>query len=144
MTQVSEQEAKELFSLFDRDGNGKIDARELGTLIRSMGENPTETEVQALIKSVDENHNGLLEFNEFMKLMENQRFELITKEDLVNIFRAFDKDGSGKLLGEDVKQIVISGGEKLTPQEADEILEDFMDSEGYIAYEDFAEKLLAK
>ena len=43
-----------------------------------------------------------------------------------------------------MKQIVISGGEKLTPQEADEILEDFMDSEGYIAYEDFAEKLLAK
>ena len=49
-----------------------------------------------------------------------------------------------KLTVEDVKQIVISGGEKLTPQEADEILEDFMDSDGYIAYEDFAEKLLAK
>jgi calmodulin len=42
---VSETEAKELFSLFDRDGNGTIDARELGTLIRSLGENPTETEV---------------------------------------------------------------------------------------------------
>jgi Ca2+-binding EF-hand superfamily protein len=144
MTTVNETEAKELFSLFDRDGNGKIDARELGTLIRSLGENPTETEVQAMIKSVDDNKNGVLEFSEFMELIRNQTFERINKDDLINIFRAFDKDNTGKLLGEDVKQIVISGGEKLTPQEADEILEDFMDSEGYIAYEDFAEKLLAK
>jgi calmodulin len=144
MSTHDEQEAKELFSLFDRDGNGKIDARELGTLIRSLGENPTETEVQAMIKSVDDNHNGVLEFHEFRNLMQTQTFEPISKDDLINIFRAFDKDNTGKLLGEDVKQIVISGGEKLTPQEADEILEDFMDGDGYISYEDFAEKLLAK
>jgi calmodulin len=102
-TTFSETEAKELFSLFDRDGNGLIDARELGTLIRSLGENPTETEVQALIKTFDDNKNGKLEFDEFMELMRNQQFEKISKDDLVNIFRAFDKDNTGKLLGEDVK-----------------------------------------
>jgi Ca2+-binding EF-hand superfamily protein len=50
-----------------------------------------------------------------MELMRNQQFEKISKDDLINIFRAFDKDNTGKLLGEDIKQIVISGGEKLTP-----------------------------
>ena len=46
-------EFKEAFSLFDKDGDGCITSRELGTVMRSLGQNPTETELQDMINEVD-------------------------------------------------------------------------------------------
>ena len=41
------------FSLFDRDGDGFITTKELGTVIRSLGQNPNEAELQDMINDVD-------------------------------------------------------------------------------------------
>lgn len=54
-------EFKEAFSLFDKDGDGTITTKELGTVMRSLGQNPTEAELQDMINEVDadgkdENH----------------------------------------------------------------------------------------
>ena len=40
-------EFREAFELFDLDGSGNIDARELGTVLRSLGANPSDAEVAA-------------------------------------------------------------------------------------------------
>lgn len=39
-------ELQETFSLFDNKGDGKIFAHQLGEVLRSMGQNPTEAEVK--------------------------------------------------------------------------------------------------
>uniref|UniRef100_A0A8C1PJ91 Calmodulin n=1 Tax=Cyprinus carpio TaxID=7962 RepID=A0A8C1PJ91_CYPCA len=44
---------KEAFSLFDKDGDGTITTKELGTVMRSLGQNPTEAELQDMINEVD-------------------------------------------------------------------------------------------
>ena len=46
LTKEQIAEYKEAFSLFDKDGNGTISTKELGTVLRSLGQNPTEAEVQ--------------------------------------------------------------------------------------------------
>ena len=46
MTEEQIAELREAFSLFDKDGDGTITTRELGTVMRSLGQNPTETELQ--------------------------------------------------------------------------------------------------
>ena len=50
---VNLSEFKEAFSLFDKDGDGTITTKELGTVMRSLGQNPTEAELQDMINEVD-------------------------------------------------------------------------------------------
>ena len=46
-------EFKEAFSLFDAKGNGSISDQDLGVIMRSLGQNPTEKEIEEMIKEVD-------------------------------------------------------------------------------------------
>lgn len=48
---------------------GCITLEELATVIRSLGQNPTEEELHGMIKEVDVNGNGSIEFGEFLYLM---------------------------------------------------------------------------
>ena len=48
------EEFREAFLLFDKDGDGTITTIELGTVMRSLGQNPTEEELQEMINEVDE------------------------------------------------------------------------------------------
>lgn len=43
----------EAFHYFDKDNSGYITTKELGTLMKSLGENPTENELQRIINTVD-------------------------------------------------------------------------------------------
>ena len=45
LTEEQIAEFKEAFSLFDKDGDGVITTKELGTVMRSLGQNPTEVEL---------------------------------------------------------------------------------------------------
>jgi len=46
-------EFKEAFSLFDKNADGTISSKELGIVMRSLGQNPTEAELQDMINEVD-------------------------------------------------------------------------------------------
>ena len=65
ITPEQQVEYREAFALFDKNGDGTITVTELGTVMRSLGNNPTETELQDMINEVDADGNGTLEFDEF-------------------------------------------------------------------------------
>jgi len=46
-------EFREAFAAFDKNGDGVITAKELGEVLRSLGENPSETELLRIINEVD-------------------------------------------------------------------------------------------
>ena len=84
-------EFKEAFSLFDRDGDGKITSKELGTVMRSLGQNPTEAELHDMINEVDSDGNGTIDFPEFLTMMARKMQDTDTEEEIREAFKVFDK-----------------------------------------------------
>ena len=62
-------EYQEAFQLFDKNGDGTITVTELGTVMKSLGNNPTDAELQDMIDECDADGNGTLEFEEFCNMM---------------------------------------------------------------------------
>ena len=48
--------------MFDKDADGTITTKELGTVMRSLGQSPTEAELQDMIDEVDEDGSGAIDF----------------------------------------------------------------------------------
>lgn len=97
LTEEQIAEFKEAFSLFDKDGDGTITTKELGTVMRSLGQNPTEAELQDMINEVDADGNGTIDFPEFLSLMARKMKDTDTEEELIEAFKVFDRDGNGFL-----------------------------------------------
>lgn len=47
-------EFKAAFDMFDTDGGGDISTKELGQVMRMLGQNPTRQELDEIIEEVDE------------------------------------------------------------------------------------------
>ena len=68
-------EAKELraaFAFFDRNQNGCIEADELGTVMESLGYKASDEELRDMINEADLDGNNMIDFDEFVRLMENK------------------------------------------------------------------------
>lgn len=131
-------EFKEAFSLFDKDGDGTIDAEELGTVLRSLGNQPTDEEVEDMIKEADKDGNGTIDFAEFIEMMPTQERDDNAEEEMLEAFRVFDTDGNGSITADELRQIFVNLGEKLTEDEiADMIDEADTDGDGEINYQEF-------
>merc|ERR1712039_479698 len=95
---------------------------ELGTVMRSLGQNPTEAELQDMINEVDADGNGTIDFPEFLSLMARKMKDTDTEEELIEAFKMFDRDGTGFISAAELRHVMTNLGEKLTDEEIDEMM----------------------
>ncbi|TRZ17714.1 hypothetical protein HGM15179_009379 [Zosterops borbonicus] len=137
LTEEQIAEFKEAFSLFDKDGDGTITTKELGTVMRSLGQNPTEAELQDMINEVDADGNGTIDFPEFLTMMARKMKDTDSEEEIREAFRVFDKDGNGYISAAELRHVMTNLGEKLTDEEVDEMIREAdIDGDGQVNYED--------
>ena len=125
--------------------SGCITTEELGTVMRSLGQNPTEAELQEMINEVDADGNGTIDFPEFLNLMARKMKETDSEEELKEAFRVFDKDQNGFISAQELRHVMTNLGEKLSDEEVDEMIREAdVDGDGQINYEEFVKVMMAK
>ena len=60
---------KEAFSVFDKDGSGTVSTSELGEMMSALGQNLSAEELDEMVKEVDADGSGEIDFDEFCACM---------------------------------------------------------------------------
>merc|ERR1711898_75260 len=138
LTEEQKQEIKEAFDLFDTDGTGYIDAKELKVAMRALGFEPKKEEIKKMIAEVDREGRGVIEFNDFMDLMTTKMAERDPREEILKAFRLFDDDNTGKIGLKNLKRVARELGETMTEEELQEMIDEAdRDGDGEINEDEF-------
>ena len=74
--QITDEERaafKQIFDCYDVNKDGHITSKEVNTVLKKLGMNPTEEEVKEFIKTCDTDKNGTIEFSEFCSYLVGMR-----------------------------------------------------------------------
>merc|ERR1711998_335331 len=122
LSEEQKQEIKEAFDLFDTDGSGSIDAKELKVAMRALGFEPKKDEIQKMISDVDDSGDGEIDFDEFMVMMTAKMGEKDSRDDLLKAFRVFDSDETGGISFKNLSRVAKELGENMTDEELEELI----------------------
>jgi len=146
MTELSAadlQSCRDAFDLFDRNRDGVISIDELGTVMRSLGQNPSEKEVKELYDAIDTDNSGGITFEEFVKLWSTQNEDGETEEEVIDAFRVFDNDADGKIPATELANQMKSLGDPMSQEDIDDmILQAGKDQNGLIDYVEFVKRMI--
>ncbi|MEQ9371598.1 MAG: EF-hand domain-containing protein [Coleofasciculus chthonoplastes F3-SA18-01] len=62
MNEAEVERLWQAFRVFDEDGSGEISADELGAVMRSLGQNPTDAQLYDMMQEVDVDGSGAIDF----------------------------------------------------------------------------------
>ncbi|KAL0481388.1 caltractin [Acrasis kona] len=121
LTDEQRQEIREAFDLFDTDGSGKIDAKELKVAMRALGFEPKKEDIKKMISEIDK-----------------EGIEKDTRAEIMKAFRLFDDDETGKISFANLKRVARELGENMTDDELREMIEEAdKDQDNEISEEEF-------
>uniref|UniRef100_A0A3P9K694 Zgc:153867 n=1 Tax=Oryzias latipes TaxID=8090 RepID=A0A3P9K694_ORYLA len=140
-------EFKEVFSLFDRTGEGKITYSQCGDVMRALGQNPVNAEVLKVLgnpKSEEMNYKTL-DFEQFLPMLHaiTKNKEQGSFEDIVEGLRIFDKEGNSTVMGAELRHVLTTLGEKMTEEEVETLLAGHEDANGCIHYEELVRMVMS-
>jgi Ca2+-binding EF-hand superfamily protein len=117
---------------------GTIELDELQQVMRKLGQNPTEKELKEMIKSVDDNGDCEIDFEEFLLLMKSRIGHRDPEQELRDAFAVFDSDGSGAIDRKELKRLMKKLGQALSEAEIDAMMNEVDENgDGEISFEEF-------
>ena len=138
LTEDEIEEIKEAFDLFDTDGSGAIDPKELRAAMQSLGFEAKNQTIYQMITDLDKNKSGNIDFEEFLDMMTARMSDKDTREDINKVFRLFDDDTSGSITIRNLRRVARELGETMTDEELQEMVERAdSNGDGAVSMDDF-------
>jgi Ca2+-binding EF-hand superfamily protein len=140
------EKAEFAFSIYDHDGSGKIDAQDIGDVLRALNTNPT----LALIEKMGgkkKRGEQLLALEEFLPIygQVKKEKEQGCYEDFLECLKLYDKNEDGTMLLAELHHTLLALGEVLTDDQVKDVFKDCMgaeDDEGNIKYAPFLQQMM--
>lgn len=134
------RELKNVFLAFDLNGDGRLTKDELiegMTQVMTRGE--ALNDVERILENLDGDKNGYIEYEEFLRASLDKE-KLLSKENIKIAFDMFDKDGSGYIDKNEIKQVLGGGSSQHSENVWSNILSEIdVNSDGKISFEEFSE-----
>jgi calmodulin len=90
-------------------------------------------------------HSGTINFEEFLRLMSMHVNDRDNEEDMMNVFRVFDKDGNGYITAAELKQAMESLDEVVTDEDIEDMIREAdTNGDGNVNYEEFIKMMKNK
>ncbi|KAF7933870.1 uncharacterized protein EAE98_003579 [Botrytis deweyae] len=154
---------KEAFDAYDTDKGGNITVEEFGRVMKQSGQNPSEEELAQIIKEVDLDGDGTINFDEFIAMMtgrtrqkpddpkpiendlkaESAAIPVSSAEDpeeeWKSAWKEHDHSLKGSITAAQLRQVLGNLGEIISDAEIDNVIMKSVDAEDKISYTEFVE-----
>ena len=132
-----------VFKAFDKNGDGKLSMQEVKEgYLEHYGKVMSDEEVEDMFNKVDTDKSGFIDYSEFVVAAMNEN-QLTSNEKLQAAFKMFDKDGSGSISADEIREVLSFGGTNPLSKEAiDAIIKQVDENgDGDISYEEFVDMM---
>ena len=136
LTEDEIEEIREAFNLFDTDGSGKIDPKELKAAMQSLGFDNKNPTIYQMIADL-ENEGKDVDFEQFLDAITSKLGDKETKAGINKIFDLFDDEHADEIGLNNLKRVAKELGETMTAEELQEMLERAASNGKGISREDF-------
>lgn len=138
LTEDEVDEIREAFNLFDNEGTGVIDPKELKSAMQSLGFETKNPTIYQMFSELERETTGPIDFDRFLDGITNKLGDRETREGIQKIFNLFDTERKGSISLKDLKRVSKELGETMSEDELREML-DRADSngDGEISMDDF-------
>jgi calmodulin len=138
---MSAKDFRKAFDLYDLNHDGVISSSELKIVLVSFGYHASDQDVADVMADLDANHNGVIDYPEFVRLMEThppKEGVVRTLDDTLLAFAAFDRDGNGVITQAELKAAMEVMGMALTEVELEAAMKEAdVNGDGMINYAEF-------
>jgi len=132
------KELKNAFASFDKNDDGFISKQELAEAMSNFGHIISNDELDDIIKAVDSDGNGLVDFKEFMNLMDNNCLVQSVDEEMQHLFNMIDKNNDGYITEKEIKVMLKAMGEKVRKKDIRKMIREAdQNKDGKISFIEF-------
>uniref|UniRef100_A0A7M4F1U8 Myosin regulatory light chain 2, smooth muscle minor isoform n=1 Tax=Crocodylus porosus TaxID=8502 RepID=A0A7M4F1U8_CROPO len=128
------QEFKEAFNMIDQNRDGFIDKEDLHDMLASLGKNPTDEYLDAMMNEAP----GPINFTMFLTMF-GEKLNGTDPEDVIrNAFACFDEEATGFIQEDYLRELLTTMGDRFTDEEVDELYREApIDKKGNFNYIEF-------
>jgi len=135
---------RRVFEMFDRNGDGRISAKELRDSLVNLGIEIPEKELAEMIARIDVNGDGCVDMSEFGELYETIMEERDEEEDMREAFNVFDQNRDGFITVDELRAVLASLGlqqGKSMEECRKMIVKVDVDGDGMVNYKEFRQMM---